>query len=54
MLAVKLNNFHIHGEVKFPFSTICGVSSESLPEQQANLQKKFVNLYGHLHTFCIT
>ena len=36
IITVKFNNCHIHGEVKFPFSTICGVNSESLTQQQAN------------------
>ena len=36
MHTVKFNNSQNQGEVKFPFSTICGVSSESLPKQLAN------------------
>jgi len=33
---VKFNNSQNQGEVKFPFSIICGVSSESLPQQLTN------------------
>jgi hypothetical protein len=54
MHTVKFNNFHIHGEVKFPFSTFCGVSSESLPKQLANNSDitkegcKFIWSFTHL------
>jgi hypothetical protein len=33
---VKFKYSHKDAEVKFPFSKLCGVSSESLPQQQVN------------------
>jgi hypothetical protein len=54
MHTVKFNNPQNQGEVKFPFITICGVSSESLPQQLANntdITKEGSKL--HVHTKCL-
>jgi hypothetical protein len=54
MHTVKFNNSHNDAEVKVPFSKLCGVSSKSLPQQQANnadIKKegyKFIWSFKHL------